>query len=249
MRIAWVPLVAVMGLAGAGGAVAQDESSPSPPTAPLEEPASAPKQVYQSLRDFGSFGASVGAMRFIADDDASKNALVRPSMQGTFRYRFNENWVGVGEFGFGWGAFQDRGDTVLAVTSGTIGLYRHVSDALGADWKLGAGGGFYRWNFKFDGKSIRDPKTNLFYRAIDPGAFVGLETEKRLTPHVTVLMTSQLHYLFSGNEHDFPTALGGNDAFVVLRAGVNYHFSPYEGILWERKTKRVIRLESGKSGS
>ena len=50
-------------------------------------------------------------MLFTSDSDASKDAFVRPSMQGVFRYRFNDNWVGVGEFGFGWNAYKDKGDT------------------------------------------------------------------------------------------------------------------------------------------
>ncbi len=77
----------------------------------------------------------------------------------------------------------------------------------------------------------------------------GLEAEKRLTAHVTLLGTGQVHYIFSGNENDFPTMFGGDDSFVTARLGINYHFSPYEGILWERKVKRTIKLTSGKAGS
>jgi hypothetical protein len=188
-------------------------------------------------------------MRFLSDQDASDGAIIRPSMQAVFRYRFSEDWVGVGEFGFGYNAFKDKGDTVLTVMSGTIGLYRHISGALNFDWKLGAGAGFYGWNYKFNGKSIRDPETQLFLRGSGPGLFTGLEVERRIAKHVTLLMTNQYHFLFTANESDFPTLLGGNDSFFTMRFGVNYHFSPYEGILWEREQKRVIRLESGRTGS
>ena len=248
MRLAWFPLVVGLWcLAGAGEATAQSDSRPADPVE--EEEASTADRVFQSLAQFGSFGASGGGMLFLADEDASAGALVRPSLQGTFRYRFSRNWLGVGEFGFGWNAFESKGDTVLAVTSGTLGLYRHLSQLLDFDWKIGAGAGFYRWNYKFNGKSIRDPGTQLHLRSADLGLFGGMEAERRLTRHVTVVWTSQAHYIFSENEQDFPTLLGGNDAYVVSRIGVNYHFSPYEGILWERSQQRVIRLESGRAGS
>jgi len=247
MRLAWVPFVVVLlCVAGAGEAIAQDSSAP---TGAVEDDASAPKKVFQSLRDFGSFGANVGGMLFMSDDDASNGAFVRPSLQSMFRYRFSEDWVGVGEFGFGWNSYEDRADTVLAVLSGTIGLYRHVSDLLDIDWKIGAGAGIYSCNYKFNGKSVRDPETELHLRAIDLGFFTGLELERRIAPHVTLLMTNQAHFLFSENKDDFPALLGGNDSFIAMRFGVNYHFSPYEGILWEREHKRVIRLESGRTGS
>jgi hypothetical protein len=249
MRLAWVALVAVvLGLGWTGAAAAQEAPSP-PPVGDVAPEAPAPKPVLQSLVDFGSFGLNAGLMRFIADSDASENPTIRPSLQAAFRYRFNEKWVGVGEFGFGWNAYKDKGDTVMTVFSGTVGAYRHISQALDLDWKLGGGIGFYRWNYKFNGRSIRDPKTELYYRAVDPGLFTAVEAEKRLSPHVTLVGTAQLHYIFSANKDDFPTAFGGNDGYVALRLGANYHFSPYEGILWEKKVKRTIRLTSGKAGS
>jgi hypothetical protein len=249
MRLAWIPLVVVVWcLAGAGEAIAQDAPVT---TDPVGEEASTPKRVYQSLREFGSFGANAGWMRFLSDEDAADSPIIRPSMQGVFRYRFSEDWVGVGEFGFGWNSYQDKGDTVLTVISGTLGLYRHVSSFLNFDWKLGGGLGLYGWNYKFKGKTIRDPDpdSQQYLSATDPGLFTGLELERRIAKHVTLLMTTQYHFLFSANEDDFPTLLGGNDSFATMRFGVNYHFSPYEGILWEREQKRVIRLESGRTGS
>jgi hypothetical protein len=249
MRRAWVPLVAVVvGCLGVGIAMAQEPTRPD--VAPVSAPAPAPpRSVYQSLKNFGSFGADMGIMRFTRDSDASTDALVRPSLQAVFRYRFNENWVGVGEFGFGWNAYKDRGDTVLTVMSGTLGGYRHISGAIGLDWKVGGGAGFYRWNYKSSGKSLRDAETQLYLRGVDPGLFGGMEAERRMTAHVTLHGTAQYHYMFSENMKDFPTFMGGNDSFFVIRFGVNYHFSPYEGILWESKKTRVIRLTSGKAGS
>ena len=55
-------------------------------------------------------------------------------------------------------------DTVLAVTSGTLGLLRHISGAFNLDWKLGGGAGFYRWNYKIKGKTVRDPISQLFLK-------------------------------------------------------------------------------------
>ena len=248
MRIAWVPPVGLMWcLAFAGAAVSQTTSPP--PTGAVEEPQPSGKPIFQSLKEFGSFGASAGLIRFLSDEDASKDAAARPSLQAVFRYRFSEKWVGVGEFGFGWNAYKDRGDTVLTVNSGTLGLYRHVSGVFGQDWKIGAGAGLYHWNYRYRGRSVRDPQTQLYYKATDPGVFCGMETERRLSPHVTMLAVLQTHFLFSQDKTDFPTAFGGNDSFAALRIGVNYHFSPDQGILWERKVKRTIRLTSGKAGS
>ncbi|MBD3163112.1 MAG: hypothetical protein GF346_11820 [Candidatus Eisenbacteria bacterium] len=248
MRLAWFPLVVGLWcLAGAGEATAQGDSPPADFNE--EEDASTAAQVFQSLAQFGSFGASAGGMLFLADEDASDGARVRPTLQGTFRYRFNADWVGVGDFGFGWNAFESRGDTVLTVHSGTLGIYRHVSQLFGFDWKVGTGGGLYRWNYKFEGKSVRDPETQLPLRDFGFGVFGGLEVERRLSRHVTVIWTNRIHQLFTENKDDYPTLLGGNDRYVSSRIGVSYHFSPYEGILWERQEKRVIRLESGRTGS
>jgi len=248
---AWVPLVGiVLGLGCAGTAIAQEAPS-QPPQAPLGavEPAPAPsKSMYQSLKSYGSFGMSAGLMRFVADQDARVDAMVRPSLQGVFRYRFSDDVIGVAEFGFGWNAYKDRGDTVLAVTSGTFGLYKHFADAIGFDWRYGGGLGIYRWNYKFNGRSIRDLQSNLFYVGFAPGIFAGFEAEHRLTAHAAVLLTEQNHFLFSSSKSDHPTMFGGNDAFMTVRIGVNYHFSPNEGILWEKKVSRKIRLTSGKAG-
>jgi len=247
MRRAHLPLLAfVWGCWGAGAVGAQD--APLPPSEPrAEQPPSG--SVLQSLKDFGAFGANMGGMLFVGDPDASGGALIRPSLQGSFRYRFSDDWVGVGDFGFGWNAYDGKGDTVLAVTSGSLGVYRRLSRALGLDWRMGAGAGLYRWNYKFEGKSVRDPETQLRYQSIDPGVFVGCEVERRLTAYVTLLATGQFHYLLSANEDDFPSMHGGgNDAFVAMRVGVSYHFSPYQGILWERKIDRTIKLKSGRAG-
>ena len=62
---------------------------------------------------------------------------------------------------------------MLTVSSGTLGAYRHFSQAVALDWKFGGGFGIYSWNYKYGGKSIRDPETQLHYRGFDPGLFIG----------------------------------------------------------------------------
>ena len=66
------------------------------------------------------------------------------------------------------------------------------------DLRAAAGAGFYRWNYKYKGKSLRDSRirstrrgpfdagTQRFYRGISPGGYLGLEAERRLTRHVTL---------------------------------------------------------------
>lgn len=254
MRLAWVPLVAVLcGIGGAGIAKAQEPPSTPPPNlAEPTEQAAAQRSVFQSLKDFGSFGVGAGIMSWVGDEDASTDALIRPALDAVFRYRFSEKWVGVGEMGFGWNAYKDRGDTVMSAYSFTLGAFRHVGRPLGLDLRLGGGGGLYSWRYKDTATIadvVEDPVTDQPYKGTDPGLFAGLEAEHRLTTHVTLMGQGLMHYIFSSNEEDFPTRFGGNDAMLQVRFGVNYHFSPYEGILWERKTKRVIKLQSGKAGS
>jgi hypothetical protein len=41
-----------------------------------------------------------------------------------------------------------------------------------------------------------------------------------------------LHFIYSTHKDDFTGRLGGNDLFLDLRLGVNYYFSPYEGLVW-----------------
>jgi hypothetical protein len=199
-----------------------------------------------SLRDFSSYGASFGIMKFMGGD-LGADSRMRPVMQGVFRYHFNENWVGVGEFGFGWNSFKDRGDTVVTFTYGTLGAARHLVTALKSDIRATAGAGMYRWNYKYHGRSLYDQQTWRAYRGFVPGGFVGAEGEHRLTRHVTLTAAAQEHYVFTQASR-YASSFDSNHSLFTLRAGVNYHFSPQEGILWERHENRTIRLTSGKEG-
>jgi hypothetical protein len=205
------------------------------------------KTVFQSLSEFGSYGASGGLMK-VMGGDLGPDSRLRPVMQGVFRYRFSERWVGTTEFGFGWNAFKDQGDSVLTFHFGTLGAARKISERFGMEVRAGAGAGFYRWNYKFKGKSLRDPETQRFYRGIAPGGYLALEGERRLTRHVTLLTVLQGHYVATSDSELFRSRFDRNHAIVSWRLGANYHFSPYEGILWERKGPKKIRLESGKEG-
>lgn len=213
----------------------------------VDESAGNARAVFQSLRDFGSFGGSLGALR-VFGGDLGADAQVAPTFAGAFRYRFGDRWVGLADFGFGWNDFDAKGDTVLAFTYGTLGLARSFARPAGVELRAGAGAGFYRWNYKWHGRSVRDPRTFRFYRGLDPGAWLGLEGERRITQHITVTGALRDHLVLTADADQFDLLFDRNHSFVDLRAGVNYHFSPYEGILWEGKKTSRIRLESGRGG-
>jgi hypothetical protein len=198
---------------------------------------------YEPLAGFTGYGANVGLIRMYGSD-ATDGAKLRPIMQATFKYRFSEDWIGLGEFGFAWNAFEARKDTVLAVSFGTIGALREFSGFRGMTWRAGGGLGMYRWNYKNNGKSLRDSKTQQFYRGFVPGIQIGFEAERRMSRHVTVTGSLQNHYILASDDK-FDSLFDSNFSAVGFRVGASYHFSPYEGILWERKEKQGIRMSSG----
>jgi len=55
-----------------------------------------------------------------------------------------------------------------------------------------------------------------------------------VSTHVTSTVQVVAHYMLAtgGQKDDFPTALGGDDVFTEVRIGLNYYFSPYEGLIW-----------------
>lgn len=245
----WLSAFAVAGLMMTAavfvGSVAAQEASPE--DLYVDETAGQDRTIFQSLRDFGSFGGSVGIMR-VFGGDLGADAKIKPILLGTFRYRFSDRWIGVADFGFGWNDFDAKEDTVLTFTFGTLGVVRTVAQPWGLQLRAGLGAGFYRWNYKWHGHSIRDPQTFRFYKGLDPGAYFGLEAERRITRYVTLTGTLRDHFVFTADEEQFEVLFDKNHSFVDLRIGVNYHFSPYEGMLWERKRTQKIRLESGKGG-
>jgi hypothetical protein len=214
---------------------------------------------FPSLTRFSSYGFSSGIFK-VFGGDLGKNTEVKPVLQAIFRYRFSDKWIGTSEFAFGWNSFQGGGDTVLTFTVGTLGAARTFGSVLGADLRATGGIGVYRWNYKFDGQSLRDRDRDLgpgviargtqaFYRGASPGGYLGLESEYRLTRHVTALGLLQQHYVLTADKKKFHSLFNKNHAILSLRLGVTYHFSPDEGILWEGKKVKKIRLQSGKEGA
>jgi hypothetical protein len=200
---------------------------------------------FPSLARFSGYGFTTG-MTKVFGGELGKNTQVKPILQTVFRYRLNDTWTGTGEFAFAWNSFKDRGDTVLTFTFGTLGAARKIGIAFGTDLRATGGLGFYRWNYKYKGRSLRDPGTQRFYRGISPGGYLGLESEYRLTRHVTLLGLLQQHFVLTADKGKFNSLFDENHPLLSLRFGVAYHFSPDEGILWEGKRVKKIRLESGK---
>ncbi len=215
-----------------------------------------PKTVFQSLRDFTSYGASMGFMK-VEGGDLGKNGHMRPLLQGVFRYRASDKWIAVGEAGYGWNSETGPGDQVVTFTFGTAGVARRFAQIYGLDLRASLGAGFYRWDFKNKGKSLLDSYvdakgdtlgTQIPYRGISPGGYIGMEAERRIAQHVTVVALLQQHYIFTKDSTHYTQQFNMNHGFLGFRIGVNYHFSPEEGVLWERKVSKTIRLESGKEG-
>jgi hypothetical protein len=224
----------------------------------VDETAKPHAATFPSLARFSAYGFSSGICR-VFGGDLGKHAQVKPVLQTDFRYRFSDVWIGTGEFAFAWNDFKDRGDTVLTFTVGTLGVARTIGHVLGTDLRAAGGLGVYRWNYKFNGESLRDrdrrlpngtivPGTERFYRGISPGGYLGLEDEYRLTRHITLLGLVQQHYVLTANKSKFNSIFNENHALLTLRLGITYHFSPDEGILWEGKKVKKIRLQSGKEG-
>jgi len=241
------------------GQEATPAENPAPTETPTDLRVDETKQgtsAFQALRDFGSFGPAFGLTKLWGGDLGSESK-VRPVWQGVFRYRFNDDWVGVGEFGFTWSSFEAREDTVLTVAFGTLGVARKFLRAWQSDLRWLAGGGMYRWKYRWHGDIMRDrfrdpayPDSVVYagsmryYQGFVPGLYVGVEGERRLTRHVTLTANVQQHYMFIGDDK-FEQFFDSNYGSLGFRMGLNYHFSPEEGILWERKQRNVIRLESG----
>lgn len=213
----------------------------------IDTPDGPTKTVFGPLDGFGSYGATMGIMRLVGGELASK-ASPRPLLQASMRYRFSEKWVGVGDFGMGWNAFEARGDTVFTAIYGTLGALRAIGKVKGATLRGAGGLGFYSWKYLFHGKSLRDPKTQRFQRGIAPGGYLGLDLERRVSPHIVVTGNLQHHLLFTADSDAFATFFDQNQSFLAFRAGLHYHFSPEEGIKWERKKSQKRVLESGKAG-
>jgi hypothetical protein len=202
----------------------------------LTMPLAARAGIGSELTEKGSFGLSVGMMRWLEDEDAAEweghPAQIRPIAKAVFRYRANDTWVLSVETGFGWNSYAESDDLVTWVIPTTIGFERRIGDLWGAATSVAAGGGFYVWARRRDGNYLRDPITFNALHATDPGVYLGFTAEDGLTEYVTVMAQTQLHFIYSAHASDFEGELGGSDLFLDLRIGVNYYFSPYEGLIW-----------------
>ncbi|MFH1144573.1 MAG: hypothetical protein V1774_08535 [Candidatus Eisenbacteria bacterium] len=183
-----------------------------------------------------SFGVGGGLMRWLADEDASsldgQAAQVRPIGKAVFRYRFSTNWLAALEAGYGWNGYAESGDRTLIVIPLTLGMERRLGDMWGLTMSGAGGAGIYVWGLRQDGQFLRDPETTKTIQAVDPGLYAGGTGEFHLSNHVTSTVHWNFHYIFSTHKSDYPTMLGENDLFTELRIGVNYYFSPYEGLVW-----------------
>lgn len=199
-------------------------------------PATSQAGIGPELDRTASFGVSMGAMRWLADKGAREwqehPAQVRPIGKAVFRYRMNSTWLMSVETGFGWNSYAESDDLVTWVIPTTIGLERRFGELWGATTYFDFGAGFYVWAQRRGGHFIKDPVTNKDLHGIDPGVYAGVSGETHLTGHVTLTVHSTLHFMYETNSDDFPSGFGGNDLFIDLRAGLNYYFSPYEGLIW-----------------
>jgi hypothetical protein len=194
------------------------------------------------LNDMGSFGFSLGAMRWFADSDAREytapeihdtdgggTAQIRPMLKANFRYRRNENWLLAVEVGFGWNSYPDTEDLTLRVTPFTVGLEKKMTEIYGttAYWAFGAG--LYHWTLRRGRDVMVDPVTFKDLTATDPGVYTGLTNEWHLTSSVTLMTQATFHFMLSTHGDDFKGMLGDSDMFADVKMGLNCYFSPHTG--------------------
>ncbi len=198
-------------------------------------PTSSQAGVSAELHGLGSFGISLGAMRWFADSDAAEwkgnAAQIRPIGKMVFRYRFSDQWAATFESGFGWNSYADSDNLVHWVIPATVGLERRLGQYWDMTTSLNFGGGIYVWGRRRDGEFIRDAITQQKYHATDPGVFLGLVGEHHIGEHVTLTHQLTTTYIYSAHSDDFKAALGGDDLFVDVRVGVNYYFSTRKGLI------------------
>jgi hypothetical protein len=137
----------------------------------------------------------------------------------------------VGESGFGWNDYPEPEDAVTTVFPTTLSILRRVREPFGTALYAGVGGGFYFWDHKIKGKTFRDPWTDEFQKGFEPGVVFTLEAEKQFWPQITMTLTVQNHYMFSGSKDELPAAFGDDDDFIEARLGVHFHWSPTQGII------------------
>lgn len=188
-----------------------------------------------------SFGISLGAMRWLADGDAADYpgddhgpggaAQIRPAGRAAFRYRFNRTWTMSVESGFGWNGYPEADNLVLWAIPLTLGAERRVGEMMGATTSLCFGGGIYVWGVRRSGEFLIDAKTQKDYHAGDPGLYLGLMGEFPISPVLTTIVQTTGNFIYSSHADDFEDRFGGSDFYMDLRIGLNYYFSPHEGLV------------------
>jgi hypothetical protein len=179
----------------------------------------------------GSLGAALGLMRWVADDETSRDAQFRPILNGVFRYAFTPALEAQIQSGAGWGAYTLRGDTVTVVIPTTIGINYRFNPAARTVFRAGGGGGMYIWRVQQKGKVSQyispagDPAQIVEDReGADIGAYGEIGLDRFMNEHVTVSADLAYHQIFSSNER-LTDGFKDNDAFVAARVGVHYYFS------------------------
>jgi hypothetical protein len=188
------------------------------------------------LNGLASFGVSAGVFRWWADKDARSfqghTARVRPTGKAVFRYRIDTNWLVSLETGFGWNGYPETDDVTTYVIPCTIGVERRVRDMWGMTTSLCFGAGPYIWGRWEKGRTMLDPITSHPLHAVDPGGYLGLAGEFHASEHVTCATHFTVNGILATHGDEFKGMLHGSKMFTDLRFGVNYYFSPYEGLIW-----------------
>lgn len=191
------------------------------------------------LNGLGSFGASLGLFRWWDKNDGQgaaefegQAATIRPTGKAVFRYRVNTDWLVSVETGFGWNGYPESNDVTTYVIPITVGLERRLTDLWGTTVSAAFGGGPYVWGRWEQGKTMLDPVTSRPLHAVDPGVYGGLGAEFHVSEHVTCAGAFTINTILSTHGDDFQGMLDGTKLYSDLRFGVNYYFSPYEGLIW-----------------
>ena len=204
--------------------------------------------------------ASPPACMKVFGGELGKNTQAKPILQTVFRYRFNDTWIGTGEFGFGWNSFKDRGDTVLTFTFGTLGAARKIGQPLRHRPARHRRPRFLPLELQVqraEPARPRPPACRRSHPARD-AALLPRDLARRLSrpgervpadpPRHPARASAAALCADRGQGPSSTPSSTRTTPCLSLRFGVTYHFSPDEGILWEGKKVKKIRLESGKEG-
>jgi outer membrane protein W len=217
--------------------------APLDPTA-LATPSAKPRVIFESLVGYGGVGFRGGAPLFVGDvsgTPASPSAAlaavgyetnkVSPRLTGDilFSYVYTENIHIQLQVGYGWNRLKKDNPQRYVITSVPMTLgarYSFLNSQRRLRPFVGAGAGMYVWSIQTrELSAAKDPITFERLRRADPGAYVTVGAERRMSKAVTATADIAYNTIQAKNTNAFPAGYNGNKSYFQARLGVNFFFS------------------------